>query len=297
MKAKKFLLMFVLLLVATLSFGGCANVEMIRTVDSYYTIMDKFVITLDKNKLGGSYDSVRNAIHDDMITFRNYVHEWIDSFENDYPNVHEMLEDNILCQEVDGGDNVLSVSVEFYDVDSFALFYGLVGIDDGEPVEAMSDIGPFLSQVLLKDFQVEGLGMFLYKYAMVNNAGIMKGIEDFEIEGIGVNYYDKYTQLTGLDKDSINVSQVFAYPDDRLYSNADEIEIVDGFTFMAWDLSDKDENFEMSIYKLAPETVSWYILALLITISVVVLGYMVIMIRFNKKPRVEITKREVEKGE
>ena len=125
----------------------------------------------------------------------------------------------------------------------------------------------------------------------------MSGIEDFKIDEIGTNYYDKYTKITGFDKDDVKVSQVFAYPDDRLYSNADEVEVIDGFTFMAWDLTDKDEDFEMSIYKIAPYVVAWYVLALMLTVVAVVVGFIIIREVASRSPQVKITKKEVEKGE
>ena len=84
MRVKKLIVMLVLIIVSVCTFAGCAEVEFIRTVDSYYTIMDKFVITLDKNKLGANYNTVKEAIHEDMITFRNYVYSWVDSFQEEY---------------------------------------------------------------------------------------------------------------------------------------------------------------------------------------------------------------------
>ena len=289
--------MLVLIVVSVCTFAGCAEVEFIRTVDSYYTIMDKFVITLDKNKLGANYNTVKEAIHEDMITFRNYVYSWIDSFEVEYQEEYLMLKENIICQDIVTDDNELSMVVEFSKPRCFALFYGLVSLADEECLQAMEDVGPFLSNVLLKEFKTEELGIFLYKYSMVSNKSFMSGIEDFKIDDIGVNYYEKYTNLTGCTKEDIKVSQVFAYPDDGLYSNADEVEKVDGFTFMAWDLTNKDDDFEMQIYKLAPYTIVWYVLAMMITVTSVIVGYIVIRIVTMDKPQVKITKKDVEKDE
>ena len=79
--------------------------------------------------------------------------------------------------------------------------------------------------------------------------GIYNEIKNVEVGDLG-NYYNKYTTLTGLDLDDIQISQSFAYPDDRIYSNADVIEHTGGMTWLNWDLNNKDEGFKMIIYKI-----------------------------------------------
>ena len=93
-----------------------------------------------------------------------------------------------------------------------------------------------------------------------------------------------------------SVTQIFAYPDDRLYSNADVKEVVAGVTFLAWDLSDKGTDFEMSIFKLAPRSFSWYMLALGISAIFVVIATIVIAVKYRNEITVKITKQDVEKN-
>lgn len=304
MKRNKLLTSIFLLIVSVICFAGCAKIEMFRTVDARYNIVDKYVITLDKNKLGNNYTNVREAIYEDMVTFRNYVNGWIDSFHENYPDVYTDLVEGIKCQEVkkpdDGNSskNELSISIEFKDTYCFGVFYGIVQLEDGEYEKAMGDIGPFVSQMLNQEYKTEGMGIFFYKYSMINNANFFDNITKFKVDGIDTNYYEKYSNLAHNYKLSdIELSQVFVYPDDRIYSNADYKEVVDGYTFLGWDLSNKQAGFEMSIYKLTPKVIAWYISGLAISVVAIVVLFIVLKKKQGKTIQIKITKKEAEKDE
>jgi hypothetical protein len=125
----------------------------------------------------------------------------------------------------------------------------------------------------------------------------MDSMKDYKIYGIDTNYYEKYTQMTGCSLSDIDVTQIFAYPEDRLHSNADVKEVVGGVTFLAWDLSEKGAGFEMDIYKVAPESVTWYILALLISAIFAVFATLYFAIKYKNEVAVKITKQDVEKND
>ena len=276
--------------------SGCAKVEMMRTVDSYRIIMDKLVVTLDKGKLLNNYDNVRNNVIADMITFRNYVHDWIEGYKDEYPKVYLDMKEGIVCEVPESHSNELSVVITFADISFFAVFYGLANINNVEYACAMEDVGPFIQEIFDQEYKTEEFNLFLYKYSMVSNKGIMDTIKDYKIDGIDTNYYEKYTELTGCSLSDLDVTQIFAYPDDRLYSNADVKEVVAGVTFLAWDLNEKGSDFEMSIYKLAPKSASWYMLALGISAVFVVIATIVIAIKYKNEITVKISKQDVEKN-
>lgn len=296
MKFKRLLICFSLIIVSILSISGCAKIEIMRMVDSYRMIMDKLVVTLDKNKLLNNYDNVRNNVITDMITFRNYVHAWIEGYKEEYPKVYLDMKEGIICEVPESQNNELSVVLTFADISFFAVFYGLADINKVEYAHAMEDVGPFIQEIFDQEYKTEEFSLFLYKYSMVSNKGIMSTIKDYKIDGINTNYYDKYYELTGCSLSDLDVTQIFAYPDDRLYSNADVKEVVGGVTFLAWDLSDKESDFEMSIYKLAPEAVAWYILALGISVLFVLIATFIIAVKYKNEITVKITKQDVEKN-
>lgn len=285
-----------LIIVSIISMSGCAKVEIMRTVDSFSIIMDKLVVTLDENKLLNNYTNVRNSVIADMITFRNYVHDWIEGYKEEYPKVYLDMKEGIICEVPESQNNELSVAITFADISFFAVFYGLADINNVEYAHAMEDVGPFIQEIFEQEYQSEEFSLFLYKYSMVSNKGILSSVKDYKIDGIDTNYYEKYTELTGCSLSDLEVTQIFAYPDDRLYSNADVKEVVSGVTFLAWDLSEKGSDFEMSIFKLAPRSASWYMLALGISAIFVVTATIVIAIKYKNEISVKITKQDVEKN-
>lgn len=279
-----------------ITFSGCAKIEVMRTIDSYSVIMDKLVVTLDKNKLLNNYDNVRSNVIADMVTFRNYVNDWIGGYQENYPKVYLDMKEGIICEIPESQNNELSIVITFADITFFAVFYGLATINDVEYAHAMNDVGPFVADMFNHEYKTDEFNLFLYKYSMVNNSGILKSMDDFKIDAIGTDYNNKYTEMTGYTIDDLDVTQIFAYPDDRLYSNADVKEVVGGVTFLAWDLSDKSDDFEMSIYKLAPNSAPWYFFALGIATLFVVVATIVIAIKYNKEIMVHVTKQDVEKN-
>jgi len=307
MKIKKILTSFFLICASVLCLFGCADLEAFRIIDPYSEtsiITDRFVVTLDKNKLGSSFQTVKESIYDDMVMFRNYVYDWIDSFEENHNDVYQELSKGIACEVVPSTDNLLSINLGFADEYCFALFYGVITLENEETTKAMDDIGPFLSQILKQDYEVENFGTFLYKYAIINNSNIYDQLPNFQIEDLGINYYTKYTDMTNYNIENINVSQVFVYPndtfvyaDDKIYNNADVVEVVDNFTYLYWDLNNKGEDFELFLYKLAPNTIPWYVLALIISVVVVIVAIIVIKLKSKNKIKVLITKAEAEKDE
>ncbi len=305
MKARKILTTIILLFVAVFSFWGCASIQMVRAIDSSGTIIDRLVIDLDEskiNKSGKTVAEVKSAIKNDIISFRQYVESWKTQFTlEEYPELALSLENGILINDTETG-NQLSVAIEFSNWQMFGLFYGIVNLEDVEYEKALNDVGPFLSQLLLGQYETTDMALFLYKYSHIEDAGFIKNLQALP-EGEDNDFsvlYEKYRKMTNnyYDIEDLNISQIFAYPDEKLYSNADEIEYAGDLTMMMWDLSNKDDTFKMEIYKLGPQAVHWYVLALVISAVVVVL----IMVKLStnaakNKVTVHITKEEVEKDE
>ena len=305
MKTRKIITTLILLLVAVFSLCGCASIQMVRAIDSSGTIIDRLIIDLDEskiNKSGKTVQEVKSSIKNDIISFRQYVDNWKEQFTiEEYPELATSLGTGIVVNDTEVG-NQLTVAVEFANWTMFGLFYGIVTIEDVEYEKALNDVGPFLSELLLGQYGNEDMGVFLYKYSLVRDEGFIKNLQalpDGEDNDFSV-LYEKYRKLTNnyYDVDDLNLSQIFAYPDQKLYSNADEVEVAGDLTMMMWDLSNKEDGFKMEIYKLGPKTVGWYVIALIISAVAIV----IVMIKLSansakNRVTVHITKEEVEKNE
>ena len=275
MKTKKVLTIIFLLLVSVTTFFGCAKVEFIRAIDSSETIIDKLAISLDEskiNKAGEDLTSVISKIDGDMIHFRNRVDDWKISEFAEYPELYESVKDGIKVEVTKPRKNEISIAIEFSNWKMFGLFYGYAVAEDFEYNAFLQDHGPFIANILNSDYEDNDYGLFLIKYAILKNGGIEENIQNFEFDG--TNYYEKYRSLfmNRYGMEEVEVSQIFAFPDDRLHSNADDSEVQGDLTLLRWDLSNKTDDFEMTIYKITANTTSWYVLALILSaVSVIII--------------------------
>lgn len=300
MNLKKKIASLFMLIISAFTLCGCANVEFIRAIDSSNTIIDKLVIEVDEskiNKCGKELKDVMKTIESDMTVFRNSIDAWKEQFLV-YPELYLKMQKGIYAEVSFPTSNQISIAVQFSDWSMFGLFYGMTEIEDFEYQEALEDFGPFINKIINKEYEESEYGLFLVKYSIIKDTGLINDLENITVNG--TNYYEKYSELTNnwYTKDDINFSQIFAYPDERLYSNADVREVEGGMTFLKWDFSDKSTDFEMKIYKLAPRSISWYILALIIT-AIVITVLIIVIYKKSKKGNVtvKITKQEVEKDE
>lgn len=279
MKKGKYLIILVIMLVCVTSFFGCANIEYIRAIDSSNTIIDRIRITLDEskiNKAGKDLNEVMEMINGDMISFRQDVSEWKIKQFAEYPDLYESVKKGIIVEVSKVSKNEITLAIQFSDWKMFGLFYGYAEAEDFEYKQFLEDKGPFINNILNADYAENEYGLFIVKYSILKSVGIDQSIENFEYDG--TNYYKKYREffLNKYGMEDIGLSQEFAYPDDRLKGNADESDVVGDLTWLKWNLNDKTEDFEMSIYKITANSSTWYIIALIISIIVAIVTFVVI---------------------
>ncbi len=316
MRSKKIITTLVLMLVALVSLCGCAKIEYIRTVDGRGVIIDKLVVTLDESKINKSQktlDEVSSKISQDFNDFIVMVGDWKESFNNNetYSELYERLKTGIKVTRENTSAKELTLSIEFSNWQMFGLFYGFVTVGGEEVDGAMTDVGPFLSNLLLGKYGTSDMGIFLYKYSRVTDEGFIKNLQSLDGEqSLTFNntfdfqtLYNDYRSYTNnsYDIDDLEIVQIFAYPDERLYSNCDEKVVyesqnLNGLNMMYWNLSDKDDDFQMELYKVAPKTTAWYVVALVI--SAIVVSILILRIGKNAKNKVSVivTKEDVEKN-
>lgn len=302
MRLKKVFICIALILISITALSGCADIEFIRAIDSTNTIIDKLAITLDESKinkagreLSNGESGVIDLIQSDMITFRNDIKQWkIDEFGM-FPDLYERVNNGINIEVTRPRKNEISISLEFDSWEMFGLFYGYAIPEDFEYTEFMADHGPFIDRILNQEYESNSYGLFLIKYSILKNSGIKSDIQGYEYKG--KNYYTEYKEYmhNNYDITDVNLSQIFAYPDDRLHSNADDSEVQGDLTLLRWDLNDKSEDFELSIYKITANTSTWYITALVISIIAILIITLVIHRKYKNNVEVKITKGEVEK--
>ncbi len=298
MKTTRFVSALILILVCLMTISGCASVEYIRIVDGTNAIIDKLVIELDEskiNKTSKSVDEIIDVIESDMVTLRNSITEWKEQFRL-IGDIYAEVTAGITVDIASSAKNQIAMTVKFGSARLFALFYGNLQLDETEYSKALSDVGPFVTKIIDTKYEpTEYYGMFLYKYSMIKDTGIVSDMQNLEING--ENCMDKYRELTNnwYDENDLDISQIFVYPDSRIYSNADEKDVQLGMTFLKWNFADKPEDFEMSIFKIAPRSTNWYGVALVVSIVSIIIIAIVIAIQNKNGITVKITKDDVEK--
>lgn len=300
MNKKKLLSSILILLISVFTFFGCAKVEFLRTIDGNNVIMDRLVIELDEEKIklaGQDVNYVAAIIDSDFVTFKSSLDNWKKQFIlDDYPDLYKRVQEGIECTNEWTGKK-LTITVQFADFTMFGLFYGLSNIEGHEYKKALSDVGPFVSKMLMEDGENENLGFYLKKYSMLKDEGLIANLESLEDKGDDFyrNLYIKYRALLNeqYDVEDLDITQIFVYPDDDVYTNADAEEYYGGLKMFMWNMTGKAEDFEMEIYRLTPRAVNWYVSALVVSAIVVV----VLLVNFGHKAREEklVTKKELEK--
>lgn len=297
-KGKNLFVILAIMIMCITTFFGCADMEFIRAVDSSNTIIDKIAITLDEsqiNKAGRDLNTVIDMIEADMVKFRQNVNNWKENQFSEYSELFESVKDGIKVEVTKPRKGELSLAIEFENWQMFGLFYGYAEAEDFEYIQFLQDKGPFIDNILNANYEDNEYGLFIINYAILKSAGITDSIKNFEVNG--VNYYQKYNEYFynryGLE--DIDISQIFAYPDDRLHSNADDSEVQGDLTLLKWDLSNKSEDFEMKIYKVTANSTAWYILALILSVVVCIAIFFVIRKKTKGQIIQIIDKKDLEK--
>lgn len=294
MKNKKYFVILFIMLICVSTFFGCAEIEFRRAIDSTNTIIDKIVITIDEskvNKAGKDITEVANKIEDDMRQFRISVEDWKTNQFSSYPDLMERVKSGIQVNVTKTSKNEVSLAIEFENWNMFGLFYGYAQAEDFEYSKFLEDKGPFIDNILNNDYADNEYGLFIIKYSILKSSGLDKEIENFEVDG--VNYYNKYKEyfMNRYGMEDVDISQLFAYPDNRLHGNADDSYVEADMTVLTWNLSDKSEDFEMKIYKVTANSSTWYILALILS-AIFCIIISIVIVKKNKGQIVQIIEKK-----
>lgn len=295
MKIKKILTNAIMLLICVFTFFGCARVDMMRIIDGNYIITDKITIEFDEKKIsskGKTVEEVMSKLDADFDILKTAIDDWKNEFATDYQDLYVEMQLGILCGKENSIKNEYSMYITFANSKMFYLFYGYYDTDEYGIDGALKDVGPFMDKIAHEEYGVENLNWFLKKYSMLVSDNPIKNIKEFTYNDR--NICDDYSNFTGYTIEDLELNQIFTYPDDRIYSNADFEEEVGGLSFFGWELNGKDENFKLELYRLLPKTVAWYALGLIISTIVVIVLIFMYRKKYKKQVEVKITKAEVE---
>lgn len=282
MKFKKIFCSLILVFCSVI-FTGCVNVEYQRRVDDFGRILDKITIELNYNELtskGYNEDDVvylLNHIKEDLHT--NYIaviENRLKSLQQVNPIVYNSLRNKVdigvVTRVIDSTSRIYKVSVEilFASSEVMQMVYGIEN-DESQDQPAF-------------DTQVD---TFITKYVQTSDNAFG---DVTTLEFSNENLYNKYSALCpDFNDQAVTLTQIYGSTNDRLNSNADYVETIEGFKCHLWELSvNQAKDFQLEFYYNSPTTSNWYILALAISVFVVlILAVIAVILKYKKSKYIQ----------
>lgn len=277
---KKYLKVFILIF-CCLCLCGCANIEYQRVTDDTGQIMDKFTIELDKREIVGRIGETRYLELKEDI--KHDVEEYVSAIQNRITTLQREM-----GGMMDFQSNVSATSSKWYSVSSTTdQIFVQVNYANSEYYRNIHNIsnegGDSNNGEIVSNW-------FVSKY-IIKTENAFDNIEDLEA---GHNYYDFYTGKYGeFDMSEVGLTQIYGTTDDRLKSNADYVENIDGITYHLWEIDSKDAGYktcELTYYYLTAVGTGWYVVALALS---VVLALVLISVWIVKKIKSNRYKKRV----
>lgn len=256
MKFKKITIIFCLFIVLILS--GCAKVEYSRTINEKGNIIDAIAVTLDIDKISSAgyiTSEVENYIEQKMSSYLSAI---ISSFKNRDDNLDDITKLSVLQNTtplVYKNNNTIVALLKFNNYGTFKYFYGL-HLD-----ESSEDNTTIEESFLVKKYISSGKTIFASEDARF-------------IERDIITYFNDNFTL-----DDVTYEYTFGTINDKLYSDADYTFTNEGINYHQWIIKSNETNREIKTYNILVKPVNWYMSALIITASFILISFAVIYIK------------------
>lgn len=252
---RKSMLSLIMVLLCTIMLCGCAQVDYSRFIDKTGQITDRIVVEIDDKAMKyctlSKQDLYRNVTND----LENYYIQPIEDFVSSYvSNPYIVLENRVEIQNgihtnVEILGSKIVAEVVFQSNRIFNIYYDTItDSDDDQEQDVEFREGTFVNKYVTTSTNA---------FAILQTDTLKNIISKYK------NYFVGHYDL----KDVI-LTQVYASPNTEIHSNADEIETTQGIKMHQWTIDSSNLDFQLEFYTVSPHTVTWYILALVVTFGV-----------------------------
>lgn len=258
-KIKKFFSLIAVMFCFVL-LGGCASIDYSRFIYPSGEINDRIVFEIDEKAF--DYCTVPKqvlyaSIIDDLENYyiqpiEDFCAEFVSSGDHTLEEIE--LVKNGIHTNITYVNNRIVCDVTFKNVAVFNLYYGS-GESDGDGQENENDE----SGIEFRE------GTFVNKYVQASQNAFAVLQTDY-LKAFINKYAALFSNHYAL-KD-VKLTQVYASPNTEIYSNANATETTQGIKMHQWDISADNLDFQIEFYTVSPNTSSWYILALFISLIV-----------------------------
>ena len=264
---KKFLCLL-LSIISVFIFAGCANIEYHRVTDDTGQIIDRLIVELHDNEIIEKIGEVKfTALKQDI---EGDFNDYIQAINNMKPHLQvenpEMdFSTGIVAERsswIKNEENISKITIQIVYKNS-AYLQALNGSSSNDETQEDSDDTEIINN------------LFISKYMMYSD-NVFSDIDE-------TAYYQYYTASYGeFNMSDVNLTQVYGTTDNRLRSDADYIENIEGINYHLWDIETENDAYKVKKlsyhYRTAVGT-GWYILALGLSLVLAIILIIVYIIK------------------
>lgn len=258
--------------------AGCAQIDYSRIVFANGRVQDRVVVSLETEQIqaaGFNTNALLSNIQNDLELFFLGPVRLFKSQSQTNANLTEeqkaLINTSILSSvDITADLKKVVATITFEDATVFDMYYAWQKQQSGSSEEEETS-----SNVTVKK------GFYFNTYVQSTSSAY----GDI-INGALAPFYEKYATTIGLSQrfnlSDVNFSQIYASSNLGLKSNAQFTEVNSGIKFHYWQIDPLQPNQKLEFYAYSPQTTSWYITALAISLLTVIIIFA--YSRFSKKP-------------
>lgn len=254
---------------------GCANIEYMRVTDDTGKIVDKLTVELNETELATKLNAVqilslKADIASDFKDYKDNIEYAKGVLGKEHLDLNFELGITVQTTgwlEMGQGVSKIAIEITYANSQFLALLYG-----DGDDEEASE---PNITS-----------DWFISKY-LIENENVFAGIEDSE-------YFSRYTsRYDEFSISDLNLTQVYGTTDDRLKSNADYKDEINGINYHLWEIGTENGEYKtmkLGYYYITAVGTGWYVIALSVSVAVALVLVVVSAIKTHndKKYRTKV---------
>lgn len=274
---KKFLCVISLVIFSVISFAGCAELKYSIAILSDGSVKQMFQVEVDSQQLesaGYSFDDVSTNILSVFEQIKTSQYQNIRKFK--MQNAGEYMETNIVCG-YDQNGKVFKIYMMYDSTSTYVAYNKFLSGSTGDDKD---------DEILEQHF--------LYIKHITQTTTAYYDLENNSLAQDMLTYFNGTTVSgsTAFTLDDCSYQFYYGTPTSKMYSNSDDVVYQDGVYYHIWNFSASDVNNQIQLYTIEVKPVSWYLLALILTL--VFTGILTLIVLVQKKRNKNITKQQLD---
>ena len=290
---KKILSLSLILICSVFIFSGCGRATYDFSENSNGSISINFKIELDKDTIisgGGSQDFIDDVIGVAYTTLDKYKNSIMEKFylkvQTTFPSPSEVknwyLNDAVTCT-VNKKEDTVEFSLVFYNTEVYYFFYG---INKEDLAESNNDNVVEKHWLYNKVIQKSST---IYSNTIETTSGNVNIVKYYNTEMY--NYIKTNYSKTLADKfNQLDLIYSYTTSNTKLRADADGVLVQNGYKTFVWKIDNNKTDKEIYFYRIIPNTTSFYILGLGITLIFMLIYFLISYFNHKKEEKLKLEK-------